>query len=62
MPATRQHTAITIQTALDLLQLGPGGSPLLFDGSVAGAVGIAGGTPVQDAQIAEMVVARAAEL
>jgi glc operon protein GlcG len=125
MPATTQHTVVTIQTALDLLRHGvaegaaqgvavsvsvvdgatphsvdssrrkantaastrrptgwmgedlalslplatdlkltniTGGSPLVFDGTVAGAVGIAGGTPGQDAQIAEVVVAYAAEL
>jgi glc operon protein GlcG len=137
MPATVQHTVITIQTALDLLQRGvaegarqgvavsvavvnpsmnlvafamadgakshsvessrrkantaastrrpsgwmgedlalslplatdlkltniTGGFPLVFDGTVAGAVGIAGGTPEQDAQIAEAIVVHAAEL
>lgn len=39
-----------------------GGSPLVFDGTVAGAVGIAGGSPDQDAQIAEATVAFATEL
>lgn len=33
-----------------------GGSPLTVDGAVIGAIGIAGGTPAQDAQVAEAVV------
>lgn len=31
----------------------PGGLPLLFDGRVVGAVGVSGGTPDQDVDIAE---------
>ena len=33
-----------------------GGQPLLVDGQVVGGRGIAGGTPAQDAQIAEATV------
>ncbi len=39
-----------------------GGSPLLVEGTVVGAVGVAGGTPEQDAQIAVAVAAYATEL
>ena len=39
-----------------------GGSPLIFDGTVAGAIGVAGGTPDQDGQIATAAAAYAAEL
>jgi len=36
-----------------------GGVPLVFDGVLAGAVGIAGGTPDQDAEIATFAAAAA---
>ena len=39
-----------------------GGSPLIFGGTVSGAIGVAGGTPDQDAQIAAAAAAYAAEL
>ena len=39
-----------------------GGSPLTFAGTVTGAIGVAGGTPDQDAEIALAAVAYAAEL
>jgi glc operon protein GlcG len=58
-----EDLALSLPLATDLkLTNITGGSPLVFDGTVAGAVGIAGGTPGQDAQIAEVVVAYAAEL
>jgi glc operon protein GlcG len=39
-----------------------GGSPLVFDGTVAGAIGVAGGTPDQDAEIATAAAAYANEI
>lgn len=58
-----EDLALSLPLATDLkLTNIPGGSPLVFDGTVAGAVGIAGGTPDQDAQIAETIVAQAVEL
>ena len=39
-----------------------GGAPLVVDGVVVGAIGIAGGTPDQDAQVAAATAARTAEL
>jgi glc operon protein GlcG len=35
----------------------PGGSPLIFDGTLVGGIGIAGGTPDQDAAVAEATLA-----
>jgi glc operon protein GlcG len=46
--------ALPLATDLKLTNI-TGGSPLTVDGAVIGAVGIAGGTPAQDAQIAEAV-------
>jgi glc operon protein GlcG len=58
-----EDLALSLPLATDLkLTNITGGSPLLFDSTVAGAVGIAGGTPGQDAQIAEVIVAYAAGL
>jgi glc operon protein GlcG len=58
-----EELALSLPLATDLkLTNITGGFPLVFDGTVAGAVGIAGGTPDQDAQIAEAIVAHAAEL
>jgi glc operon protein GlcG len=49
--------ALSLPMATDLkLTNITGGFPLLYEGAVAGAVGIAGGTPDQDAQIAEAIV------
>lgn len=39
-----------------------GGAPLVVDGAVVGAVGIAGGTPEQDARVAAATAARTSEL
>jgi glc operon protein GlcG len=39
-----------------------GGSPLVFGGTVAGAIGVAGGTPDQDAEIATATAAHTTEL
>jgi glc operon protein GlcG len=39
-----------------------GGSPLVFDGTVAGAIGVAGGTPDQDAEIATAAAAYTNEI
>jgi glc operon protein GlcG len=58
-----EELALSLPLATDLkLTNITGGFPLVFEGTVAGAVGIAGGTPDQDAQIAEAIVAHAAEL
>jgi glc operon protein GlcG len=53
--------SLPLATELKLTNI-TGGFPFVFEGTVAGAVGIAGGTPEQDAQIAEAIVAHAAEL
>jgi uncharacterized protein GlcG (DUF336 family) len=39
-----------------------GGSPLAFDGALAGAIGVAGGSPDQDAQIAAATATFATQL
>jgi glc operon protein GlcG len=58
-----EELALSLPLATDLkLTNITGGFPLVFEGTVAGAVGIAGGTPDQDARIAEAIVAHAAEL
>jgi glc operon protein GlcG len=49
--------ALPLATNLKLTNIA-GGSPLNVDGTVIGAVGIAGGTPAQDAQIAVAVANR----
>jgi glc operon protein GlcG len=46
--------ALPLATNLKLTNI-TGGSPLTVDGAVIGAIGIAGGTPAQDAQIATAV-------
>src|ERR1700679_4159501 len=46
--------ALPLATNLKLTNI-TGGSPLTVDGSIIGAIGIAGGTPAQDAQIAAAV-------
>jgi glc operon protein GlcG len=46
--------ALPLATNLKLTNI-TGGSPLTVDGTVIGAIGIAGGTPAQDAQIADAV-------
>jgi glc operon protein GlcG len=52
-----EDLALSLPMATDLkLTNITGGFPLLYGGTVAGAVGIAGGTPDQDAQIAEAIV------
>jgi glc operon protein GlcG len=53
--------ALPLATDLKLTNIA-GGFPLVFEGTVAGAVGIAGGTPDQDAQVAEAIVAHVVEL
>lgn len=56
-----EDLALLLPLATDLkLTNIAGGLPLVFEGAVAGAIGIAGGTPQQDAQIAEATVAHAA--
>ena len=52
---------LPLATGLQLTNIA-GGAPLVFDGAVAGAVGIAGGTPDQDAAIAQAAAAYATEL
>jgi glc operon protein GlcG len=56
----RLALSLPMATDLELTNI-TGGTPLVFDGAVAGAVGIAGGTPDQDAQIAEATAALAAQ-
>ena len=53
--------ALPLATDLRLTNI-PGGAPLVVDGEVVGAIGIAGGTPDQDAQVAAATAARTAEL
>jgi glc operon protein GlcG len=58
-----EDLALSLPMATDLkLTNITGGFPLVYEGTVAGAVGIAGGTPDQDAQIAESIVVHAAAL
>lgn len=53
--------ALPLATDLKLTNI-LGGSPLMVDGTVVGAIGVAGGTPDQDAQITSAAAAFAAEL
>jgi glc operon protein GlcG len=53
--------SIPLATELKLTNI-KGGSPLNCGGTVSGAIGVAGGTPDQDAQIAAAAAAYAAEL
>ena len=53
--------SISLATELKLTNI-KGGSPLTCGGTFSGAIGVAGGTPDQDAQIAEAAAAYAAEL
>jgi glc operon protein GlcG len=53
--------SIPLATELKLTNI-KGGSPLSCGGTVSGAIGVAGGTPDQDAQIAAAAAAYAAEL
>lgn len=52
---------LPLATELKLTNI-TGGSPLIIDGAVAAAIGIAGGTPEQDAQIAAATAASTADL
>lgn len=52
---------IALATELKLTNI-KGGSPLSWGGTLGGAIGVAGGTPDQDAQIAAAAAAYAAEL
>lgn len=47
--------ALPLATELKVTNIA-GGHPITIKGTVAGAIGIAGGTPAQDAQIAETAV------
>jgi uncharacterized protein GlcG (DUF336 family) len=53
--------SIPLATELKLTNI-KGGSPLTFGGTVGGAIGVAGGTPDQDAEIAAAAAAYASEL
>jgi glc operon protein GlcG len=53
--------SIPLATELKLTNI-KGGSPLNFGGTVSGAIGVAGGTPDQDAEIAAAAAAYASEL
>ena len=53
--------SIPLATELKLTNI-KGGSPLSCNGTVSGAIGVAGGTPDQDAQIAAAAAAYAEEL
>ena len=58
-----EDLALPLPLATDLkLTNIKGGSPLTFGGTVSGAIGVAGGTPDQDAQIAATAAAYASEL
>ena len=52
---------LPLATDLQLTNI-TGGAPLVVDGLVVGAVGIAGGTPDQDARVAAATAARTTEL
>ena len=47
--------ALPLATELKLTNIA-GGHPITVEGAVAGAIGIAGGTPAQDARVAEAAV------
>jgi glc operon protein GlcG len=49
--------ALALGTGLSLTNI-RGGSPIRFDDTHAGGLGIAGGTPLQDAEVAEAALAR----
>jgi glc operon protein GlcG len=53
--------SIPLATELRLTNI-KGGYPLNFGGTVSGAIGVAGGTPDQDAEIAAAAAAYASEL
>jgi glc operon protein GlcG len=53
--------SIPLATELKLTNI-KGGYPLNVDGAVSGAIGVAGGTPDQDAEIAAAAAAYASEL
>ena len=58
-----EDLALTLPLATDLqLTNITGGAPLVVDGVVVGAVGIAGGTPDQDAEIAAGTAAHTTDL
>jgi glc operon protein GlcG len=58
-----EDLAVLLPLATDLrLTNITGGAPLVVDGVVVGAVGIAGGTPDQDAQVAAATAAHVAAL
>jgi glc operon protein GlcG len=53
--------SLPLATGLKLTNI-IGGSPLVFNGTVAGAIGVAGGTPDQDAEVAAGAAAHTNEL
>ena len=53
--------ALPMATDLRLTDI-TGGAPIVVDGAVVAAIGVAGGTPDQDAEIAAATAARTAEL
>ena len=53
--------ALPLATDLQLTNI-TGGAPLVVDGVVVGAIGVAGGTPDQDAQVATATVTHVADL
>jgi glc operon protein GlcG len=53
--------ALPMATDLRLTNIN-GGAPIVVDGAVVAAIGVAGGTPDQDAEIAAATAARTAEL
>jgi len=59
----KDDLALTLPLATDMkLTNIIGGHPLTFESAVAGGLGVAGGTPDQDAQIAAAAAAHALEL
>lgn len=50
------HVAVRLTTAINRLNMLPGGVPITFEGSTIGAVGVSGGTDDQDVEIAESAV------
>jgi glc operon protein GlcG len=55
--AGNAHDAVRLTSAIERLNILPGGVPIVFDGVVVGAVGVSGGTDDQDLAIAESAVA-----
>jgi uncharacterized protein GlcG (DUF336 family) len=55
--AGNAHDAVRLTSAIDRLNILPGGLPIVVDGVVVGAVGVSGGTDDQDLAVATSAIA-----